>query len=167
MSRGARTPHRPSGPDILPSPGSTAEDVMKRSVQVLSAWLAGVFLAGAWPVSVSAADHPAYPTGTTSATCLQCHDGLVAANMTSPIPASTGTSSLGKSSSDHPVGMDYVSAQTRWWNRLRPIALLPPEIQLVDGRVECSSCHDMSTGSATRLVLEMRGSRLCFGCHNL
>jgi predicted CXXCH cytochrome family protein len=67
----------------------------------------------------------------------------------------------------HPVNLDYLTAQTSGQAKLRPVSLLPPEIRLVNGRVECVSCHDLSASGAPRLVMGMHRSRLCFACHAL
>lgn len=94
---------------------------------------------------------------TTSRTCVACHDGsagpAVAFQMA---PDGRGMS--------HPVEIDY-----RWSAAARPgqyeaAATLPPEVPLVGGRVECTTCHDGASGDPKRVVAVRN---LCTVCHRL
>lgn len=95
-----------------------------------------------------------------SDTCMTCHDGTA------------GPQVLREN--NHPVGVTY-ALQTD-----RPASLRSPyspsglggsiaEDLLVDGRVECISCHDQHTGHGEgKMMLRMtnEGSRLCLVCHD-
>jgi predicted CXXCH cytochrome family protein len=70
--------------------------------------------------------------------------------------------SLGRNS--HPVGIDYAAAASSDPERFASISQLPPEVALVDGKVECTSCHD---GASSRRFKLAGGKELCLGCHRL
>ncbi|BDG08783.1 cytochrome c3 family protein [Anaeromyxobacter paludicola] len=95
-----------------------------------------------------------------SRTCLSCHDGSLAH---AALPA---RAAAGEPLSNHPVAIDYEAARERD-PRLRPAAQLPPEIRLVEGRLECTTCHDPRSTLPASTALPMRGSQLCFACHDL
>ncbi len=90
---------------------------------------------------------------TASVSCLSCHDGTVGA-------------SIGVGHGYHPVGTDYFRARYG-----RPAAVLrpdlPPALVLVDGKVECTTCHDGASRERSLTALPMSRSALCFGCHAL
>jgi predicted CXXCH cytochrome family protein len=132
---------------------------------------------------------PGQPDGS-SKLCLSCHDGSVAVDnyggTTSgtlfvddsvfdglPGEAVGGDRDFGTSlDNDHPISFLY-----------DPVAASDPEILpsstpvsiggtiasrlLVDGKVQCSSCHDVHDvdGNAHLLVIENTGSNLCLACH--
>lgn len=93
--------------------------------------------------------------------CLGCHDGTSARAM--------------HADDNHPLGVDYERQQGQGRARLRPSAspsglggTIADDL-LVNGRVECSSCHDphAAHGSGTtRLRMSNEGSRLCLTCHD-
>lgn len=91
--------------------------------------------------------HSGLDRRTDSMTCLGCHDGLIARDV-----------------SGHPIGRSY-DAATRDDRRLRPRAILPTAVALEDGRVGCISCHDPASTLPARLTMPNRGSALCFACH--
>ncbi len=62
----------------------------------------------------------------------------------------------------HPVDVPYASS---WSRPLVPSAMLPREIVLVSGRVECTSCHDGASKAAHHLALP--GRDLCLACHRM
>ena len=142
-------------------------DVVKETYLRGLRWVMPLLLAAAGSVFAADPQHPTVSAATTSPTCLQCHDGVLAPNITPPTLTPMGTVPAGRRTGDHPVGVDYLAAQAFRWAGLRPVGLLPPEIRLVDGRVECSSCHDLSSSGPPRLAVAMAGSRLCFACHDL
>jgi hypothetical protein len=64
----------------------------------------------------------------------------------------------------HPVGIDYAEAASRHPNEYAPASQLPPEIVLVGGKVECTSCHD----GASSLRFKVAGNKeMCESCHRL
>ncbi|MBI2525973.1 MAG: cytochrome c3 family protein [Candidatus Rokubacteria bacterium] len=85
-----------------------------------------------------------------SLVCLSCHDGVMAPD-----------------SLRHPIGMAYDASPLRRAGTLRPSASLAPSIRLEDGRVGCSTCHDLSSSLRSKLVVANTGSALCFACHRL
>jgi hypothetical protein len=88
---------------------------------------------------------------TSSKGCVTCHDGTGA----SPI-------SLGRNS--HPVGIDYAAAASSDPGKYASISQLPPEVALVGGKVECTTCHD---GASRRPFKLAGGTELCLACHRL
>jgi predicted CXXCH cytochrome family protein len=124
------------------------------------------------------------PDGGITAACLGCHDGTVALD-------AFGGSSGGLSGSavriapekrigpdlsrDHPVGFVYDSSLAATDGGLRDPANAPSglggtiaEDLLVDGRMECSSCHDVHnrSGQPSLLVKSNARSALCLTCHD-
>jgi predicted CXXCH cytochrome family protein len=94
---------------------------------------------------------------TGSMTCVSCHDGT-AATAISLVRTPDGAAA------SHPVGIDYADAALRHPGKYTPAANLPPEIVLVAGKVECTSCHDGRSPQRFKLA----GQReLCLGCHRL
>lgn len=96
---------------------------------------------------------------TSSRACLTCHDGTLA-------HAAQPGQRVGGELANHPVDVDYEQARTRD-HYLRPSAQLPREMPLVNGKVECTTCHDGRSNEPMRTALPMARSRLCFACHDL
>ncbi len=127
-----------------------------------------------------------------SAGCIECHDGVLATNITlkdadSPLQFSN----LGVQV-NHPVGMDYdYYAATRRGGYTRR-AVLDSNIILVDGKVTCVSCHRLretgtsnssiganwddnsslkasadSCSASNELTVGPRQTDLCLACHKL
>jgi predicted CXXCH cytochrome family protein len=92
---------------------------------------------------------------TPSHRCTACHDGTAA--------TSVAFSTRGNAGGSHPVGVDYDGA-ARPFARLKPRAAVPPTVPLVDGRVECTSCHDGASPRRARVANERD---LCIVCHDL
>lgn len=100
------------------------------------------------------------PAADVSDACLGCHDGTSARAM--------------HVEGNHPVGVDYERLAVQRAASLRPssspsgLGGTIAEDLLINGRVECSSCHDphAAHGSGTtRLRVSNQGSRLCLTCH--
>jgi len=130
--------------------------------------------------------------GSISKLCLSCHDGTVAINNYAggrgSIRFSSGdTAYIGIDlSNDHPVGIVYNAASATNNRKLADPTTKSVTIgstvsrsgtitamMLVDGKVECTSCHDVhnrytvQTDSGRGLVkVGMAGSSLCVQCHN-
>ena len=83
------------------------------------------------------------PLGPASA-CLVCHDGVLA-------PKAVG----------HAVEVDYAEILQMQPGALRPVVELP----FFEGRVVCTTCHDLETG--TGVDLRVPAGRLCTACHLL
>jgi predicted CXXCH cytochrome family protein len=94
--------------------------------------------------------------------CLGCHDGVTALGSYGPFAGDdpiTGGAAIGTElTDDHPISVDYpVGGHGMNDPTLPAVAKL-----IVDGKVECGSCH--STHSAS-LKVTMVGSALCLTCH--
>lgn len=99
--------------------------------------------------------------------CLSCHDGAMA---TGVAPQASGGLA---SASNHPVGVPYAVDAFR--HGLRDASIWPSglggtiaEDLLVDGRVECVSCHTThdEDGGHGRLRVDNLASALCLTCHD-
>lgn len=89
--------------------------------------------------------------------CLTCHDGSAG-------PAVGFEAAAGGLVASHPVAIDYEAAAAAHPGQYRPIAALPPEVPLVGGRVECTTCHDARAPGPAH-VAQVRD--LCLACHQL
>ncbi len=128
----------------------------------------------------------AAPSGP-SKVCLSCHDGTVAVdNFGGTTNGTTYTTAgyglLSKDlSNDHPISFTYDSSLVSADGYLHePTTATVPnmgtrtisQVMLTDGKMECSSCHDVhrqkgSSGSdSTLLIVNGAGSKLCLTCHN-
>ncbi len=123
--------------------------------------------------SSRAAEHPHVgggPARDTSLVCLECHDGVMARNVRVGLRPAFGSSSASvierERREGHPIGMDYAKAAAVPGARLRRVSTLDPAIRLDNGRVGCTSCHDISSPRPANLVRPARGG-LCLGCHEL
>lgn len=105
--------------------------------------------------------------------CLSCHDGTIAVNVLSQDQRTGSGAFLGYTPNNfclersHPIGIYYPLAQLRSKGRLKDLSQLDPAVQLREGHVTCSSCHDSRSQLPAKLVMSNGGSRLCFSCHNL
>ncbi|HEX9306891.1 MAG TPA: cytochrome c3 family protein [Anaeromyxobacter sp.] len=94
---------------------------------------------------------------TTSSACLACHDGGVA-------PAVGFEMRAGGGGFGHPVSVDYGRAASEHPTQYAPAGALPREIPLVNGRIECTTCHDGASATAKHVV---DTQQLCLACHRL
>lgn len=109
--------------------------------------------------------------------CLSCHDGTVSLNSIANggTPTMTGgdylTSNIGGGdgtalADDHPVSFTYATAQAA------DAGLKDVDYHLEDGKVQCSSCHDVHAPGTTAagdypfLRESNNGSALCLECHD-
>lgn len=81
------------------------------------------------------------------------------------IQKNNGVVRHGKKSFNHPVGSPYQRAVS--YGGYRPVAQIPPEIQLVGGRVSCISCHEAYGDGHGATLLTSSRPGLCYGCHDL
>lgn len=108
--------------------------------------------------------------------CLSCHDGSVGETLVNEPNAgatdatayvfSSATANLGTDmSNDHPVGMDYATAQATDGELVDEAdAAVAP--LLFAGDMWCSSCHDVHTDALpTFLRISNANSALCTTCH--
>ena len=87
---------------------------------------------------------------TSSSKCLGCHDGSVS----KLIPTHSGVDV-------HPSGRVYPAN-----GAYHPASTLGPEVVLVNGRLECTSCHDGAAKTRNHVVQPAR-VHLCQVCHAL
>ena len=99
-----------------------------------------------------------------SVECLACHDGTVSSNVERGGASWNHAGGIGLS---HPIGVVYQDAVRRPDSRLHPERSLPEALTLVNGQVECVTCHDHYSSVPGLLVMDNSGSRLCLSCHNL
>ena len=121
---------------------------------------------------------PGQPDGP-SILCLSCHDGTTALgsviSRTSNIEFSGGVTTIPPGmtnmstdlTDDHPISFDYTTGLAAADGQLKdPSAIVPP-VGLVNGRMQCTSCHDPHRNLTNDfLVLTNQFSELCFACHN-
>ncbi len=114
-------------------------------------------------------------TAKSSIECLSCHDGVDAQNATLSSPrVSVALRALtGSKAQHHPVSILYVegkaglrpknTALIGTWSGAATISDL-----LVDGKIECSSCHEPHAldPDTDNLRNANRGSILCSSCHD-
>ena len=101
-----------------------------------------------------------------SRTCLSCHDEVFAVM---PAYGLTGPrqGQLGRTASDHPIGMDYLQAASRRAGRFTFLPMGNQRIRLFDGNVGCGSCHSLYAKTKNALVEPFERDVLCKKCHLL
>jgi len=103
-----------------------------------------------------------------SMVCLSCHDGGNAPNI------AIGQTISGESVHSHPVfiiyrpGIKYLkpynSPLEGWIGKKHFVYDL---VKDYNGRVQCASCHDPHATTDAFLRAPRRGSKICFGCHDI
>jgi predicted CXXCH cytochrome family protein len=89
-------------------------------------------------------DAPMGIPGNMSMLCLSCHDGVSATAVDLP--------------GSHPVSFEYAGS-------LRDFGIVTtPTLPLFDGRLECSTCHDVH-GNAVKLLRMNDMTGMCLDCH--
>lgn len=121
-----------------------------------------------------------------SKSCLSCHDGTIALNSyggnTGDEYLDSGSAHLGTDlSDDHPISFEYdAGLASRDGGLFNPSTRSVPALAgatitdglLIDGRLECSSCHDVhaslgdSSFAEALLIVDNAGSALCLTCHD-
>ncbi len=81
---------------------------------------------------------------------------MVACILAAPVTVGAG---------DHPVGVDYHAAAAANPLAYTPPRLLPPQIRLLNGKVDCVSCHTGPGLDTGDLVMSNEDSALCLACH--
>ena len=98
-----------------------------------------------------------------SLACLSCHDG-VNASETRVKTAGEWDNPSDFGNLSHPLGVDYDLAASGK-SALKPVALIPSQIVLPEGKVGCESCHNLHSALPHFLVSGNLDNALCFGCH--
>lgn len=99
-----------------------------------------------------------------SASCLECHDGMVAGAVGGHLSDFSGFGM----NKEHPIGMPYQPRGSRdrgMANMVNPHNL-DPRIRLFDGAVGCGSCHSVYSDHKHKLVMSNQRSNLCLSCHD-
>ncbi len=100
--------------------------------------------------------------------CLSCHDGAIASESKNETPWNRSQMDLGDKRRNHPVGIAYNDvSRPKDLSPLRPADLLPPSVELPQGRVTCVSCHNLYSRTQYRLTVPIHGSELCLTCHDM
>lgn len=113
--------------------------------------------------------------------CLSCHDGTIAPGQTvayGPLPMTGSMKSTSKFGSDlkasHPFSLQIPLVDTPNVNALlfgQPPKTADPAVKLINGTVECTSCHEPHLQYLDKLmpmflVRDSSNSQLCLACHD-
>ncbi len=100
-----------------------------------------------------------------SQACLICHSENPA--LTAEMSGGTGTPLTPRFDphGSHPTGVRVVTGGGEPGNRIRPT--IDRRLRLVDGRIECVTCHSLSAQTQYRLAGFTDRTELCRGCHDL
>lgn len=94
--------------------------------------------------------------------CLNCHAAGSGSNWQQQAGGQTLTFNL---HATHPLGVAVVAGSGRDERSIRPD--LDPRLRLFDGRIECQTCHSLTTTTTDLLVDFAQPHDLCLGCHQL
>ncbi len=100
-----------------------------------------------------------------SASCMQCHDGSIAADVGSKARGPM----LAGEAQDHPVGIPYDPRAHPPGDGMRRLVhpdSLDHRVRLFGGAVGCGSCHSVYSPHDDYLVMRNDASRLCLSCHS-
>lgn len=93
--------------------------------------------------------------------CLGCHDGTLGSLAEVTFGAGVWNHGNGVS---HPIGVNYMEAYGR--GGLHHPSGINPAIKFFDGKIGCGSCHSIFAKDKFQLAVSIKGSALCFACHN-
>jgi hypothetical protein len=98
-----------------------------------------------------------------SEACMICHSDQAR----SEIPATLPLSSIPtfERHGTHPTGGEIVLGRQLANSRIR--TSLDPDIQLFGGRIECQTCHSLSSGTQFHLIAGTDSTSLCHKCHEM
>jgi hypothetical protein len=109
----------------------------------------------------SGADGASTATLGDSRGCLACHDGTIAK---SAFPTGARESNYAPKG-NHPVLVTYERAHLGNPRAFVAPAALDPKLQLVEGKVQCVTCHTISSNQGWTTVSLVGKRDLCLGCH--
>ncbi len=111
--------------------------------------------------------------------CLSCHDGTIALgsvlSRTTNIGFNSGVTTMPSGetnlstdlSDDHPISFLYNSTLAASDGQLVDPSVLPQNVSLENGKLQCISCHDPHKNDFTNFLVEdTRYSALCVTCHD-
>gem|GEM_PF-2114484 len=99
--------------------------------------------------------------GENSAACLSCHDGMMALD----IALADSTDDKESPLHNHPVRISYQTAYSRDPAGYISPSMLDQRVKLVNGEVQCVSCHAVSPQGRWMLARSNARSALCLSCH--
>lgn len=88
---------------------------------------------------------------TASAECMQCHNGSNSSHIVVKSASSVMQFTVSGRQSNHPIGMRYDEYAASDPNSYRARGLLDPNINFVNGRVMCVSCHEQKNNRESAL----------------
>jgi predicted CXXCH cytochrome family protein len=142
-------------------PARESESMPRKSVvTMVGCSLLLLFVAGSRVILAAPVNHHgnAVDTNARYTTCLNCHDGVIA-NEASPCLASNCFFE-----GRHPVDRPFPPAN-KHEEFVTLMELVEAGIPLLQGRVDCISCHDLLKETKDHLRIEIDGSKLCYACH--
>ena len=100
--------------------------------------------------------------------CLSCHDGTLgsATNIKVGTWRHGAPFSPANLQGSHPIGVNYRRAMMSRRGGLHPPERLNRKIKLIDGKVGCTSCHDINSREPMLLAISNDGAGLCLECHD-
>lgn len=98
-----------------------------------------------------------------SEACLLCHSEQVRADEITAL--ATGETPTFSRHGNHPTGKTVVLGRQLANSRIRKS--LDPQVRLFDGRIECQSCHSLSSAAKFRLLAGTDENTLCLKCHEM
>jgi len=93
--------------------------------------------------------------------CLSCHDGTIAKGVNYQLFKSSSMGSLGS----HPTEVPYPAEWSGHTDFAPSADITLAGLRLLDGRVTCTTCHNLSLPVKYYLPVTMTGSALCLACH--
>ena len=95
--------------------------------------------------------------------CLSCHDGTIAKAVDYQLykSSSMGSGALGS----HPTEVPYPAEWSGRTDFAPTTEITQAGLRLLDGKVTCTTCHNLSLPVKYYLPLTMTGSALCLACH--
>ena len=96
-------------------------------------------------------------------TCLTCHDGAIAKGVDYQLfkSSSMGSGALGS----HPIEVPYPAEWSSHTDFAPATEITRAGLYLRDGKVTCTTCHNLSLPVKYYLPVTMTGSALCLACH--
>lgn len=93
--------------------------------------------------------------------CLACHDGTIAKGVNYQLFKSSSMGSLGS----HPTEVPYPAEWSGHTDFAPTTEITQAGLRLLDGKVTCTTCHNLSLPVKYYLPVTMTGSALCLACH--
>jgi predicted CXXCH cytochrome family protein len=98
-----------------------------------------------------------------SEACMVCHSDQVRSETVITLTANSIPTL--QQHGNHPTGVSVILGRQLTYSRIR--TSLDPDIQLFGGRVECQTCHSLSSGTQFNLIAGSDRNSLCLKCHDM